>query len=319
MERRLWAISTPLRHSLRTPEYELTVNDWDSIGEFITFLEQPARVGTTLGQSTVVSISIAGIGNDAMIKHYNQHVSSQVGLIAQAAQAMLQQLIIYQQTLSCPTVRIARFLDSRMPRKNLSSEEMNDITRLIKEKLQRYNTDSINSDEAQPEDNVDENDFFAVFQAEQELERPGLSNMSVENEIERYNILISYKNAPIVPSKSNTLEWWNIKKKEYPRLYLLAVDILSIPASSVPAERANSLGGMVYDGRECLPDDTFKAEMCCASWLKLLKQHGFPIPVDFEESFMLLNYSDEQLLAMGEMDTVVKYFCDSELFQIVTL
>jgi hypothetical protein len=63
--------------------------------------------------------------------------------------------------------------------------------------------------------------------------------------------------------------WWLAHASAFPQLHLMALDYLSIPASSVPSERANSVAAMLWEHRATLNDDTFAMEMCIASWAQL--------------------------------------------------
>jgi hypothetical protein len=122
-------------------------------------------------------------------------------------------------------------------------------------------------------------------------------------------------NAPLANSKCDIAKWWKLKMEEYPSLYKIAADYLAIPATSVPSERANSIAGLTYQGRESLGDTSFKAEMCSSSWIKLFDYMGIQLCEDFEKAFKDKNYSNEDLQAMAEMDSVIDYFCTTELFE----
>ena len=58
-------------------------------------------------------------------------------------------------------------------------------------------------------------------------------------EVDRFAVL------PVANRKGDILKWWITRQTDFPKLSRLAMDYLAFPASSVPAERANSAGGVV--------------------------------------------------------------------------
>lgn len=68
---------------------------------------------------------------------------------------------------------------------------------------------------------------------------------SVEEEVSRY---MSGKN---VEFSSNPLQWWQAQSSNFPRLAVLAKEVLAVPATSAPAERVFSLSGLITDKRRC--------------------------------------------------------------------
>ena len=70
-------------------------------------------------------------------------------------------------------------------------------------------------------------------------------------------------------------------------------DIGGAPATSVPSERANSVGEQTFEGRASLSDEVFKAEVCIKSWLPLLEEFGIEIPKDALEAWNTLKGEKE--------------------------
>ena len=54
---------------------------------------------------------------------------------------------------------------------------------------------------------------------------------------------------PSAGTDKDPLQWWNDNKFAMPSLYRMACDYLTIPASSVPTEEANSAAKMTFDNR----------------------------------------------------------------------
>ncbi|KIL64547.1 hypothetical protein M378DRAFT_48155, partial [Amanita muscaria Koide BX008] len=63
------------------------------------------------------------------------------------------------------------------------------------------------------------------------------------------------------------LKWWRSKQQVYPRLSLMALNYLSIPATSVDVERVFSKGRLVLSHvRNRLSAETMRAIMCLGAW-----------------------------------------------------
>ena len=67
---------------------------------------------------------------------------------------------------------------------------------------------------------------------------------------------------------TDVLKWWEQHASMYPRLARTAQDYLSIPATSVPAERVFSGGSdLITKKRGSLNEDVVQACVCLSSWL----------------------------------------------------
>lgn len=136
-------------------------------------------------------------------------------------------------------------------------------------------------------------------------------------EVNRYENIMIFDNRycciPSVEQNGDLVNWWCTNRSTFPNLFNLATEILAIPASSVPSERANSIAKIIYEGREMLDDELFKAEICSKSWVGLFEKLNLPLPMDFDLTFRDLKLSDQALLDMAKDDTMIDYFCRTEL------
>ncbi|CAB4445822.1 unnamed protein product [Rhizophagus irregularis] len=66
-----------------------------------------------------------------------------------------------------------------------------------------------------------------------------------ENELE---LFLGY---PVLSAEINILEWWKLNEPQYPYLAVIARDYLTIPATSVPVERAFSSGTDLVTQKRC--------------------------------------------------------------------
>ena len=67
----------------------------------------------------------------------------------------------------------------------------------------------------------------------------------------------------------NPIQYWLLRRRQYPRLSRMAIDVFSIPAMSTEPERIFSLAGqMVTAQRGRLQADIIGAAQCISSWEK---------------------------------------------------
>ena len=109
---------------------------------------------------------------------------------------------------------------------------------------------------------------------------------------------------PLASTDKDPLQWWHDNKSAMPKLYRMACDYLAIPASSVPAEEANSAAKMTFDDRIKLHSCTFKAEMCIRSWMQVLQELDVQITYNFHMAYEELKFNLDDLV--GE-DEVIDY------------
>ncbi|EQC33425.1 hypothetical protein SDRG_08940 [Saprolegnia diclina VS20] len=110
-------------------------------------------------------------------------------------------------------------------------------------------------------------------------------------------------------SSRRSFHWYTSPR---PVLYKIAMDYLSIPTTAVPSERANSAAKRVFEGRDSLGDNMFKAQMCAKSWMQLAKALDFPLPDDYLQALDDLK-ARVDLLEMAKEDPVIQYYLDCDL------
>ncbi|OBS16182.1 hypothetical protein FPOA_27680 [Fusarium poae] len=86
--------------------------------------------------------------------------------------------------------------------------------------------------------------------------------------------------------RSRPIDWWKINRNRYPRLSLMAIDMLTIPSSSAESERTfSSAGRMTAPLRSRLRREIVAMAQCIRSWSKA----GIYTP-----SLPLVSLSDDQ-------------------------
>ncbi|KAJ6619367.1 ribonuclease H-like domain-containing protein [Mycena sp. CBHHK59/15] len=86
----------------------------------------------------------------------------------------------------------------------------------------------------------------------------------------------NYFDAPRIPMNADPVQWWYARKAEFPRLYRLARDIMSIPGSAVAVERVFSGGRDTISLRRAqLKPETIRTLMLLKHHLRLKPRASF--------------------------------------------
>lgn len=152
-----------------------------------------------------------------------------------------------------------KWLQENMP------HEMRDIQASIK----KFHDDCYQSPEPEEGPSSPEATPVEVFQAdwmEEEVFPDGYFEAPPHRDNRRdYNTYL--EKAPI-PVK-NPMSWWANQESEYPAMYTMAMDLLSIPAMSAECERVFSAAKLtVTDRRSRLHERTIHAIECVKNWMK---------------------------------------------------
>jgi hypothetical protein len=234
-------------------------------------------------------------------EYYDQNRSHHVPEIANAsgicADVRLSEIILqehknYEEVLQQDPAKISAFLDPRIMK--AESRGNNEYALLAKTYcLEHYASDS--STRSSPHSSpAHRNGVFELFAQDPTESRS--STITFDSE---------FSNFAAIQQQSPDLEldgWWfsqrfvrSTKKRAwFPTLYKLWCDFGAVPATSVPSERANSVGKETYAGRPSLSDEVFKAEVCIKSWLPLLESSGIEIPRDALEAWKILKAEKEE-------------------------
>lgn len=93
------------------------------------------------------------------------------------------------------------------------------------------------------------------------------------------DLLYRYTEEPQADRSVNPIHWWYKRKDEYPYLWHMARDLLSIPATSAPSERTFSRAGHIYTKhRKCLHADAAQALLNLGSWWGVEGLPGINVP-----------------------------------------
>ena len=82
---------------------------------------------------------------------------------------------------------------------------------------------------------------------------------------------MKYLGEDLTDRDMDPLGYWHRRQVDFPSLGTMARALLAIPASSVPSERAFSMGGLICrDERASLNGETIEMLMCMQDWYKRL-------------------------------------------------
>jgi hypothetical protein len=99
---------------------------------------------------------------------------------------------------------------------------------------------------------------------------PQSSNRSTQDEQDTVDEVTDYLAQPLAPSTLDELKilnWWLFQKERYPRLFSMAMDLLSIPAMSSENERCFSQAKLVISSqRHSLSPATIQQLTCLKAW-----------------------------------------------------
>jgi hypothetical protein len=160
---------------------------------------------------------------------------------------MKEKFEIYYENLKEST-HIAAFLDPRYKSYCFPEVNDNEILRPIQQKLEQV----------QPATSIRPTKSSSFLQKLKSTRNVQV----VDDEVTKY------WNSNDAEESIQPLEWWKTHSTEYPNLSKLAIDYLSIQASSVPCEQLFSVAGQVLcKSRNRLAGESVRASICLRSWM----------------------------------------------------
>jgi len=240
---------------------DLSAADCSNLAEVEKFLRVPASVSTQVGGSVSSTIAFANCANQCLVTRAKQYVDTALPVLQEASQDMLATLLRHFQALNCSVSIIGRFLDVRVAR-DVASEDYKSDVHVVEMVLDIARYTGLVARSNIVELIVPDEDTVDIFST------PLTTLWDQDDELTRYGLKKQ--------AHKDVIAWWHAHRDEFHMLHQLAIDYLSIPASSVSSERANSVAKRGFDGRATLSDEVFKAEMCTQSWLKRCQVYRFP-------------------------------------------
>ncbi|KAL9673447.1 hypothetical protein QQ045_029705 [Rhodiola kirilowii] len=96
------------------------------------------------------------------------------------------------------------------------------------------------------------------------LKRARVSTNSSSSDLQMYLDLDTLE--VVEDATFNILGWWKANSSMYPILYVMAMDILSVPASTVASAAFSAGGRVVSEKRTSLSSNTIEALICLKDW-----------------------------------------------------
>lgn len=186
-----------------------------------------------------------------------------------AAQAMLDKLEKYEPYLNSRIAMVALSLDPSIPNQADDVLEMKRIIRMILARDYGVDGDASQNDVA-PKSSPSKR--ASLLSKARRARCPNShSNSESADEVDDFFEFTSKADETV----DDPIEWWAVPghQKRFPKLSLLARDVLMCMGSSVPSEAAFSdSGGMVTNLRGRLSDDNISKMMKLRSWNRLMKK-----------------------------------------------
>jgi hypothetical protein len=243
----------------KTKIKQLDCDEWAFVDELVKALEPFEEATKTLSGDKYATLSLLIPIITSLTVHLkkikretNSHIAktiitSLLNSLQSRFRTIEKNTIITSATLLDPRVKTTCFMDDRA-KKNAIEELSNELKNV---NIDENNKNLTNNIENEKENDIELNaskrtkySLFDFLKENQEANNEDSSEYLVE--LDKY----------LKEDLSNTgdiIEWWFENKKRYPRLYILSLKYLCIPATSVASERVFSKGGEIVSAkRSCL-------------------------------------------------------------------
>ncbi|CAK1595752.1 unnamed protein product [Parnassius mnemosyne] len=265
-------------------DFQITDNEWQILEKIHKFLINFKLLSTKLGEEKYVTLPLVIVSFNLLLdkiesmvnqldeKHNRSEVDERLILGFQAARDKMLKHYKKSNWICCTSLILdprhkTQTFDMTLWGKQIKTESLRKFTELYKEYKSLH---SVNTSLESPRNEKKVCEYEDVIDFEKLYACPSTSSGSgsfhqglVIDELEEY------LSKPRAASSEDILEWWRIHETEYPTLSKMARDFLSIPATSVPAERLFSKASLVIrKHRNRLSDESARWLLCINSWSK---------------------------------------------------
>ncbi|TFY79033.1 hypothetical protein EWM64_g4980 [Hericium alpestre] len=245
--------------NLKMRKYELDDDEWEIISDLVArykeatlfFLQDTANIAAVIPAMDKLDLGL----NPATQKHYHPAIRAAMKLARNKMDRY------WNMTDLSSTYRIAMVLHPGLKLQYFRNHHWEDewietAENLVREEYAHHyehENDAVESEinDAVPQTADNTFDF---------------GDISVGNEAERISELEEYLRSPVEKVK-DPVQWWFSKRHVYPKLSRMALDYLSIPATSTAVERVFSQGRqLLHFTRNRLSPYSIRAYLCLGSW-----------------------------------------------------
>lgn len=233
-------------------DYKISDSDWEVSATICKFLES-AAVATeaqsgvsyvTLSMSTKLCSRLQGLCKNV--------IDNNDVILKPVAEAMIAKLDKYSQYVRSDLSALARILDPRFSNDILAD---NDV-------LLRHVQLTVDVNDQQGDN--------SVTISGSECRRPIINDIMDENSVgfnEHDEVNRYLRHTSVGDKKASPLTWWKLNAGGFPNISHIALDLLSVQASSVASESAFSTAGTIVDPYLCsLSDSTISSCILLKSW-----------------------------------------------------
>lgn len=266
-------------------DFQITANEWQVLEKLHKFLINFKLLSTKLGGDKYVTLPLVIVSFnllldkiESMVKQLDEkpnrsEVDERLILAFQAARDKMLKHYKKSNWIYCTSLILdprhkAQTFDLTMWGKQLKTESLRKFNELYEEYKSLH---SLNKSLELPEkenkvcdEDEDVIDFDKLYECPSTSSGSCLQGLVIDE-------LEEYLRKPRTASSEDILDWWRTHETEYPILSKMARDFLSIPATSVPAERLFSKASLVIrKHRNRLSDESARWLLCINSWSKKL-------------------------------------------------
>lgn len=237
----------------------LSVNEWNNLHGIAAFLKPFSEATQTASTQGNFSVSMLPKIYARLINHCNSNLAgtSILKCVRQASAAMKQKLTKYKFNFTSKYVQICALLNPRISKKGDDYSEMKNYIRKYLEDTYDVSFES----DAPTEDNSTKQ--FSFLDSDDE----GVDIIE-KDEVDAF----FSATASADKSVTNVREWWGSEgRRKYPKIALLARDLLMTMGSSVASESTFSdSGAVIRHDRSRLSDENIRILVTLRSWNRVL-------------------------------------------------
>ena len=240
--------------------------DWAKVFGIATFLQKAHEITEIQSSKSKVTLSLIP-GMYTLLKQHcekvkNGEVQAWISLeCKEAANRMLNKLLLYDDLINSDSVQMAKLLDPRFKSDMRLMQKLRN-TLIVDYKYGEDSGDMLRSAEKNKSKVLEA--VFALDRAD------GDSTSELNGEQVNMDEVTNFFQFTSIPDTSaDPLDWWKAAESRFPTIAQMARDYLAIQATSVACESTFSESGqLITSRRACMSEENIEASMLCRNWMR---------------------------------------------------